>query len=60
MNGDFFFKGAVPEVALSFDVGPGPVSIGISVDIDVGIEVGKANRVFELIAILCLRLEYHS
>lgn len=35
MNGDFFFKGAVPEVALSFDVGPGPLSIGI--------EVGKAN-----------------
>ena len=30
-----FFKGAVPEVALSFDVGPGPLSIGI--------EVGKAN-----------------
>lgn len=39
MNEDFFFKGkglsAVPEVALSFNVGPGPVSIGI--------EVGKAN-----------------
>lgn len=35
MNGDLFFKGAVPEVALSFDVGPGPLSIGI--------EVGKAN-----------------
>ena len=33
----------VKEVALSFDVGPSPVSIGISVDIDVGIEVGKAN-----------------
>ena len=29
------FSGAVPEVALSFDVGPGPLSIGI--------EVGKAN-----------------
>lgn len=34
MNEDFFFKGkglsAVPEVALSFNVGPGPVSIGLA------------------------------
>lgn len=34
MNEDLFFKGkglsAVPEVALSFNVGPGPVSIGLA------------------------------